>query len=103
MREPPITADPLVLQEPVIRLLPEPEAEEVILPEPQMNDDSSRLFEPLIPLPPDLPPPVLLDQIPGLVEVDEDAVTLPDLPSLPPPPPELPALQITPLTPTDES
>ena len=103
LREPPITADPLVLQEPVIRLLPEPEAEEVILPEPQMNDDSSRLFEPLIPLPPDLPPPVLLDQIPGLVEVDEDAVTLPDLPSLPPPPPELPALPITPLTPTDES
>ena len=103
LREPPITADPLVLQEPVIRLLPEPEAEEVTRPEPQMNDDSSRLFEPLIPLPPDLPPPVLLDQIPGLVEVDEDAVTLPDLPSLPPPPPELPALPITPLTPTDES
>lgn len=103
LREPPITADPLVLQEPVIRMLPEPE--EASPPDVTADDGASRLFEPLIPLPPDLPPPLLLDQMPGTGDAERETSALPELPALPeqaPRPPELPALPMTPRESTDE-
>ena len=58
LREPPITADPLVLQDPVIRLSPDTDAARP--PEPA-DQPTPRPFEPVIPLPPDLPPPLLLE------------------------------------------
>jgi len=103
LREPPITADPLVLQEPVIRMLPEPE--EASPPDVTADDGASRLFEPLIPLPPDLPPPLLLDQMPGTGDAERETSAFPELPALPeqaPRPPELPALPMTPSESTDE-
>ena len=81
LREPPITADPLVLQEPVIRMAPE-QPEVPIVPEP-VEQPSQQPFEPVFPLPPDLPPPLLLDPPAG-----------PELTGLEqaPPPPLLPPL-----------
>ena len=89
LREPPITADPLVLREQpaVIRQL-EPV-------EPDSDDSSDTSWtEPqrFVPLPPDLPPPIVLDQPmlnPAEVLLDEPAppvTSLPDLPPLPPVP-----------------
>ena len=93
LREPPITADPLVLREQpaVIRQLepsePDPDAS---------SDDSSDTSwtepQPFVPLPPDLPPPIVLDEPmlnPAEVLLEEPAppVTVPpDLPPLPPVP-----------------
>ena len=87
MREPPITADPLVLQEPVIRMAPE-EPDDPVLPQ-DMDDPLPRAFEPVIPLPPDLPPPLLLDPLlnptsePDQIGLDQ-APPPPLLPPLPP-------------------
>ena len=82
LREPPITADPLVLQEPVIRMAPE-QPEDPIVPEP-VEQPSQQPFEPVFPLPPDLPPPLLLDP-PALPEPIglEQAPPPPLLPPLP--------------------
>ena len=96
LREPPITADPLVLREQpaVIRQLkpsePDPDAS---------SDDSSDTSwiepQPFVPLPPDLPPPIVLDQPmlnPAEVLLDEPAPPVTSPPDLPPLPPEpLPA------------
>ena len=107
LREPPITADPLVLLEPPASL--ELEAEPT---DQGLGDDGVEFFAPQVPLPPDLPPPVLLD-MPSL-----DAPPLPELESglgrddvldeeivldqsdgveEAPPPPELPPLNPPPL------
>ena len=56
MREPPITADPLVLLEPPSRVELEGEP-----PIQDLDEDEVEAFAPQVPLPPDLPPPVLLD------------------------------------------
>ena len=100
LREPPITADPLVLREQpaLIREL------EPADPEPDL-DDSWTEPQPFAPLPPDLPPPIVLDEsrlnpaelLPAepadAVQSDrlQDAPPPPDLPPLPPAP--LPGLQ----------
>ena len=91
LREPPITADPLVLREQpaVIRQLEPSE------PNPDDSSDSSSDTswtepQPFVPLPPDLPPPIVLDQPmlnPAEVLVDEPAPPLTSLPDLPPLPP----------------
>ena len=85
LREPPITADPLVLQEPVIRMAPE-EPDDPVLSE-DLDNPLPRAFEPVIPLPPDLPPPLLLDPL-------LDPTSEPDQIGLDqaPPPPLLPPL-----------
>ena len=93
LREPPITADPLVLREQpaVIRQLEPSE------PNPDDSSDSSSDTswtepQPFVPLPPDLPPPIVLDQPmlnPAEVLLDEPAPPVtspPDLPPLPPVP-----------------
>ena len=83
LREPPITADPLVLQEPVIRMEPD-EPDDPVLPE-DLDAPTPRAFEPLIPLPPDLPPPLLLDQSSEPEQIGlEQAPPPPLLPPLPP-------------------
>ena len=89
LREPPITADPLVLREQpaVIREVEpaEPDADD-------SSDDSWTEPQPFVPLPPDLPPPIVLDEPmlnPAKVLLEEPAppVTVPpDLPPLPPVP-----------------
>ena len=86
LREPPITADPLVLREPpaVIRG-PEPaelgsdESSDASWTEPQL----------FVPLPPDLPPPIVLDEPmlnPAEVLLDEPAPSVMPPPALPPVP-----------------
>ena len=70
LREPPITADPLVLLEPPSRVELEREP-----PSQDLDEDEVEAFAPQVPLPPDLPPPVLLD-IPSL-----DAPLMPELES----------------------
>ena len=91
LREPPITADPLVLREQpaVIRQLEPVESDS-----DDSSDDSSDTSwtepQPFVPLPPDLPPPIVLDQPmlnPAEVLVDEPAPPLTSLPDLPPLPP----------------
>ena len=94
LREPPITADPLVLRE-----QPRP-----IEAEPNRRDDALIPVDPdpFIPLPPDLPPPVLLENpvldAPASIEprpgtADQpDQAHLADLFEGAPPPPELPPL-----------
>jgi len=94
LREPPITADPLVLREQpaLIREL------EPVEPDP---DDSWTEPQPFAPLPPDLPPPIVLDEPmlnPAEVLLDESAdAAQPDLLQDAPPPPELPPLPPMPL------
>lgn len=110
LREPPITADPLVLQGPVIRMAPEesddptvpkdvdapksvgdaPDLEAPGLDAPGLDAPRSRPFEPVFPLPPDLPPPLLLDP---------SSSALPPVLDQPPPPPLLPPLPIAPRSP----
>ena len=92
LREPPITADPLVLREQpaVIRQLEPSE------PDPDGSSDGSWTEpQPFVPLPPDLPPPIVLDQPmlnPAEVLLDEPAPPVTSPPDLPPLPPEpLPA------------
>ena len=94
LREPPITADPLVLREQpaLIREL-----------EPAEPDSDGSWTEPqrFAPLPPDLPPPTLLDEPPAnpaevLLAEPADAVS-PDRLQEVPPPPELPPLPPAPL------
>ena len=96
LREPPITADPLVLREQpaVIRQLEPSE------PDPDGSSDGSSDTswtepQPFVPLPPDLPPPIVLDQPmlnPAEVLLDEPAPPVTSPPDLPPLPPEpLPA------------
>jgi hypothetical protein len=80
LREPPITADPLVLREQpaVIRELEPAE------PDP---DDSWTEPQPYAPLPPDLPPPIVLDEPmlnPAEVLLDEPAPPVMPPPALPP-------------------
>ena len=90
LREPPITADPLVLREPPA-VLREPEPAELDF------DDSWTEPQPFVPLPPDLPPPIVLDEPmlnPAQVLLDEPAPSVvppPSLPILPPVP--VPPLQ----------
>ena len=95
LREPPITADPLVLREQPA-LIRELEPAE---PDP---DDSWIEPQPFAPLPPDLPPPIVLDEPtanPAEVLLAEpvDAVTS-DLLQEAPPPPDLPPLPPVPLS-----
>ena len=112
LREPPITADPLVLREQP-GIITEPEASP-----PSGFDDGWSAPESFAPLPPDLPPPTLLEE-PVLnnsdvpvdpFEVDSSEAIIPD--SEPaedvegletvdaaPPPPELPPLPPAPLPP----
>jgi len=94
LREPPITADPLVLREQpaLIREL-----------EPADPDPADSWIEPqpFAPLPPDLPPPIVLDEPTAnpaevLLAEPPDAV-LPDLLDEAPPPPDLPPLPPAPL------
>ncbi|MEC8442079.1 MAG: hypothetical protein VXZ59_07160 [Cyanobacteriota bacterium] len=101
LREPPITADPLVLRE-----QPRP-----IEAAPNRLDDSLIPVdpEPFIPLPPDLPPPVLLDDsvldAPSLIEPKPGMSDQPDQADLfdgAPPPPELPPLPSPPPLPRVE-
>jgi len=94
LREPPITADPLVLRE-----QPRP-----IEAEADRRDDALIPVDPdpFIPLPPDLPPPVLLENpvldAPAAIEPrpgmsdQPDQADLADLFDGAPPPPELPPL-----------
>ena len=90
LREPPITADPLVLREQpaVIRELEPAE------PDP---DDSWTEPQPYVPLPPDLPPPIVLDEPmlnPAEVLLDEPAPSVMPPPALPPlPQAPVPAVQ----------
>ena len=88
LREPPITADPLVLQDPVIRLSPDTDAARP--PEPA-DQPTPRPFEPVIPLPPDLPPPLLLEPSAEPEELGRGQAPPPPLlpPLMPPPPPSL--------------
>ena len=71
LREPPITADPLVLLEPASGLDPEVEA-----PIQDRDDEEIEAFAPPLPLPPDLPPPVLLEtpilDAPVMRDLDSD-------------------------------
>ncbi len=94
LREPPITADPLVLREQpaLIREL------DPVEPDP---NDSWIDPQPFAPLPPDLPPPVVLDEPTAnpaevLLAEPADAVTS-DLLEGAPPPPDLPPLPPSPL------
>ena len=83
LREPPITADPLVLQQPVIRVAPD-EPDDPVLPD-EPDAPAPRAFEPVIPLPPDLPPPLLLDPSSEPEQIGlEQAPPPPLLPPLPP-------------------
>ena len=107
LREPPITADPLVLLEPPSSLDPELEATRQ-----DLDDDGVEPFAPKVPLPPDLPPPVLLeppsleapvmpdrDSDLGLNHDSDEAMVLDQRDGLEgaPPPPELPPLNPPPL------
>ena len=87
LREPPITADPLVLREPpaVIRG-PEP----IELGSDDSSDDNWTEPQLFVPLPPDLPPPIVLDEPmlnPAEVLLDEPAPSVMPPPALPPLPP----------------
>ena len=91
LREPPITADPLVLREPsaVIR---EPEPAELGSDDSSdaSSDDSWTEPQLFVPLPPDLPPPIVLDEPilnPAEVLLDEPAPSVMPPPALPPLPP----------------
>ena len=99
LREPPITADPLVLRE-------RPTLQE-IEPVEDGLEDSTRLLDQIRPLPPDLPPPMLLED--PVLEThaetpltDDDSVMQEnsDMARDPligaPPPPELPPLPVVP-------
>ena len=105
LREPPITADPLVLREQpsIDRDAPSPD-----LSGDQIWDRS----DPFLPLPPDLPPPIVLDESIEAERSDQDD-TVQREPRLDldlndgsddglndaPPPPELPPLDLAPLQP----
>ena len=87
LREPPITADPLVLREPptVIR-----ELEPAELGSDNSSDDSWTEPQRFVPLPPDLPPPIMLDEPmlnPAEVLLDEPSPAVMPPPALPPLPP----------------
>ena len=83
LREPPITADPLVLREPPA-VIWGPEPVEL------GSDDSWTEPQPFVPLPPDLPLPIVLDEPmlnPAEVLLDEPAPSVMPPPALPPLPP----------------
>jgi hypothetical protein len=91
LREPPITADPLVLREPpaVIRG-PEPAEPGSDDSSDASSDDSWTEPQLFVPLPPDLPPPIVLDEPmlnPAEVLLDEPAPSVMPPPALPPLPP----------------
>ena len=105
LREPPITADPLVLREQpsIDRDAPSPD-----LSGDQIWDRS----DPFLPLPPDLPPPIVLDESIGAETPDGDDPAQRELRldfdlndgsddglNDAPPPPELPLLDLAPLQP----
>ena len=107
LREPPITADPLVLLEPPSRVELEREP-----PSQDLDEDEVEAFAPQVPLPPDLPPPVLLDMpsldAPPLPEIEsglgrdevlDEEMVLDQSDGIEeaPPPPELPPLDPPPL------
>ena len=99
LREPPITADPLVLRE-------RPNLQEIEPVEDGLEDPT--LFRgPITPLPPDLPPPMLLEdpvlEMPAetpLADEDPGIEDTSDMARDPligaPPPPELPPLPVVP-------
>ena len=99
LREPPITADPLVLRE-------RPNLQEIEPVEDGLEDPT--LFRgPITPLPPDLPPPMLLEdpvlEMPAETPLESDDPVMEDRPEMArdpligaPPPPELPPLPVVP-------
>jgi hypothetical protein len=105
LREPPITADPLVLRE-------QPSIDRDDLDPDRGGDETWDRSDPFLPLPPDLPPPIVLDESIEPVVPNEEGL-LPPQPRLDfdlndgledglndaPPPPELPPLQLAPLQP----
>jgi hypothetical protein len=95
LREPPITADPLVLRE-------QPALIRELEPADPDPDDSWIEPQPFAPLPPDLPPPIVLDEPMAnpsevLLADPADAVTS-DFLQEAPPPPDLPPLPPVPLS-----
>jgi hypothetical protein len=105
LREPPITADPLVLRE-------QPSIDRDDLSPDLSGDETWDRSDPFLPLPPDLPPPIVLDESTETDTSNEDWL-LPREPRLDfdlndglddglndaPPPPELPPLDLAPLQP----
>ena len=105
LREPPITADPLVLRE-----QPSIDRDDPLLD--SEADETQDRSDPFLPLPPDLPPPIVLDE--SLEQgTPNDGGLLQRMPRLDselndglddglndaPPPPELPPLDLAPLQP----
>ena len=99
LREPPITADPLVLRE-------RPNLQE-IEPVEDGLEDPTLIRGPITPLPPDLPPPMLLEdpvlEMPAETPLEGDDPVMEDRPEMArdpligaPPPPELPPLPVVP-------
>jgi len=105
LREPPITADPLVLRE-------QPSIDRDDLDPDRGGDETWDRSDPFLPLPPDLPPPIVLDESIEPVVPNEEGLLQPQ-PRLDfdlndglddglndaPPPPELPPLEFAPLQP----
>ena len=105
LREPPITADPLVLRE-------QPSIDRDDLSPDLSGDETWDRSDPFLPLPPDLPPPIVLDESTDAETSNQDWL-LPREPRLDfdlndglddglndaPPPPELPPLDLAPLQP----
>jgi hypothetical protein len=105
LREPPITADPLVLRE-------QPSIDRDDLDPDRDRDRTWDRADLFMPLPPDLPPPIVLDESIELGVPNEEGLLQPQ-PRLDfdlndglddglndaPPPPELPPLEFAPLQP----
>jgi hypothetical protein len=97
LREPPITADPLVLRE-------QPSIDRDDLDPDRGGDETWDRSDSFLPLPPDLPPPIVLDESIDPVVPNEEGLLQPqarldfDLNDAPPPP-ELPPLEFAPLQP----
>ena len=97
LREPPITADPLVLRE-------RPSIDRDQLNPDRGGDENLHRFNTFLPLPPDLPPPIVLDESIEPVAPVVEGLLRPqsrfdfDLNDAPPPP-ELPPLELAPLQP----
>jgi hypothetical protein len=105
LREPPITADPLVLRE-------QPSIDRDDLDPDRGGDETWDRSDTFMPLPPDLPPPIVLDESIEPVVPNEEGLLQPQ-PRLDfdlndglddglndaPPPPELPPLEFAPLQP----
>jgi hypothetical protein len=105
LREPPITADPLVLRE-------KPSIDRDDLDPDRGGDETWDRSYPILPLPPDLPPPIVLDESIEPFAPNEKGLLKPQLRfdfdlnyglddglNDAPPPPELPPLEPAPLQP----